>query len=262
MDANFREDNRTIKDMLATGMWTRDQKDQSQHSHKAKSGTKVTGDAAASIDYMFVNKAKAARHACTSHSYHKSSVLEVQFNYELFADTLQRYEMPRAYPVEAAPPVDEEVKTYLATKAIQDTYFNLARARSEMTGDERWTACAASWKISTMQVRDRYGRQNRHHDGSANQESKKHAAAAHALPQNTNAPAAQQIRRTVALSRTVTEIRHKIARNTLVARMEAEKLWTSVKTLLKTNLGLVHSKMPRSNMRGDSGQCKTSLKKS
>ena len=82
-----------------------------------------------------------------------------QFNFEIFAGTLHRNEMPQAYPVEAAPTVDEEAKTYWSTKAIQDTTFKLTRARTDMTADERWKASAAVMEQAAHKKHTRTARQ-------------------------------------------------------------------------------------------------------
>ena len=128
----------------------------------------------------------------------------------------------------------------------------LQSGRSQITNDsgrEMDSVRSSHGNRSSMQVCDGCGRQKRHTRTAHQTQNQKIRAATHAPPQNTDAPSTKQIRRTAAMSRTVTEIRHNIARNTLMSRMEAEKLWTNVynrapKTLLKQTWGWCTAKCP------------------
>ena len=138
--------------------------------------------------------------------------MEAQFNFEQFADTLQRYRLPRA-PLRST-----------GCNAKYEPQSGPSQIRHD-SGRGMDSVCSSHGNMSTMQVREGYGREKSAlEDGSPNQDPTNTPAAAHALPQNTDAPATKQIRRTATMCRTVTEIRHNIARNILMSRDGGRKV--------------------------------------
>ena len=252
-DANYASDHKVIKDLLSTGQWfdaaalfAGPQGPDNTFSQSTKwDGVSRVGSSRP--DYVFLNQ--AARQACVECSVRRDFAiknhlfLQVKFDVRILRQNFLTRILPKPFPMDNIPAMDDETKDFLAQEAMKHVGFTLEAVQSDQQ-DTKWRKFG--------QVIDRYlelrcaASTQRPGSGGRLTRPDMQTRRVSTLPayihgsDEPDAVGTNYLRRLARTMRQLRELERKVCHSHLLHKMDCQKLWRQVTFDSKK---LLHSKI-------------------